>query len=51
MGNFIIYNIKTKAGQTLCKKNFNHTKKLKFAKFTQMSQLWGEGKKQKKMKK
>ena len=28
-----------KSGQTLCKKNFNHTKKLKFAKFTQMSQL------------
>jgi hypothetical protein len=28
-----------KSGQTWCKKNFNHTKKLKFAKFTQMSQL------------
>lgn len=28
-----------KAGQTWCKKNFNYTKKLKFAKFTQMSQL------------
>ena len=39
-----------KSGQTWCKKNFNHTKKLKFAKFTQMSQLWGEGKKQKKIK-
>ena len=28
-----------KSGQTWYKKNFNHTKKLKFAKFTQMSQL------------